>query len=252
MAPSTRLTNRSTPLPDRYIVYEADTVKKTRFFDAFDARFKDGATPLRSICNDLQGITPTAQRWLRQRNLIGQNAYRRTRKISLRLGRPFSVSQNQLEMLISPSQTLSEIRPMKLSSTTTTSHLASAVCREILLGELMEVGATSRPILVSLLVKQIAKNEWNTAKSFNLFRLIISGNMSSLLTKRISALCLQSRAITSGPQGLGMSLKIFNSETRRTVSSYISPHGSIGAEKESYNSTTTKKSYCEAEMSNEA
>ncbi|KAL2038036.1 hypothetical protein N7G274_009256 [Stereocaulon virgatum] len=102
MAPSTRLPNRSTPPPDRYIVREADTVKRTRFFDAFDARSKDES--ILSICKDLQVTTPTARRWLRQRNLIGQTAYRRTRKISLRLGRPFSVSQNQLEMLISPSQ----------------------------------------------------------------------------------------------------------------------------------------------------
>ncbi|KAL2041975.1 hypothetical protein N7G274_005163 [Stereocaulon virgatum] len=63
-------------------------------------------------------------------------------------------------MLISPSQNPVLNETMKLSSTTTTSHLASAVCREILLGELMEVGATSRAILGKKYQSSSVDNFW--------------------------------------------------------------------------------------------
>lgn len=102
MAPSTRLNDRPTPPTASKIVREATTTKKTRFFDAFDTRFQNEST--RSICRDLHVSTPIARRWLRQRRKIGQNAYRRTRNSSLRLGRPLAITEKQLQMLISPSK----------------------------------------------------------------------------------------------------------------------------------------------------
>ena len=51
MASITRLTDRSIPPPDGKIVREATTIKKTRFFDAFDIRSKNES--IRSIYKDL-------------------------------------------------------------------------------------------------------------------------------------------------------------------------------------------------------
>lgn len=102
MAPTTRQTDRSTPPPNEIIVREASTTKKTRFFDAFDARSQNEST--RSICRDLEVDPKTGRRWLQQRREIGQKAYRRTRNRSSRLGRPFSVTEKELQMLISPSK----------------------------------------------------------------------------------------------------------------------------------------------------
>lgn len=102
MAPTTRQNDRSTPPPNETIAREASTIKKTRFFDAFDARFQNEST--RSICRDLKVDPKTGRRWLQQRREIGQKAYRRTRNTSLRLGRPFSVTEKELQMLISPSK----------------------------------------------------------------------------------------------------------------------------------------------------
>jgi transposase len=79
---------------------EADTVKKSRFFEAFDARTSQS---IRSIAVQ-HGISErTATYWLNQRQNQGSPAYRRGRKLSKRLGRQPQLTDEQLQHLLSPS-----------------------------------------------------------------------------------------------------------------------------------------------------
>jgi hypothetical protein len=72
---------------------EADTIKKSRFFEALDSR--TGET-IRSIVTRY-GIPPrTANYWVQQRDIQGSPAYRRTRKLSYRLGRKSKLTDTQL------------------------------------------------------------------------------------------------------------------------------------------------------------
>ena len=102
MAPTTRFTSRETPPPKGTKGCEADTVKKSRFFNAYDERISHDS--LRSISSDF-GIThPCARKWLQQRDELGSPAYRSTRKRSKILGRQSRVSKEQCQMLVSPSR----------------------------------------------------------------------------------------------------------------------------------------------------
>ena len=102
MAPTTRSTGRETPPPKGTKGCEADTIKKSRFFNAYDERI--GYDSLRSISKDFDITHPCALKWLWQRNELGSPTYRRTRKRSLRLGRTPKVSKEQCQMLVSPSK----------------------------------------------------------------------------------------------------------------------------------------------------
>ena len=102
MAPTTRSTSRQTPPPTNSRPGDYDTVKKLRFFNAYDAR---GPTDsLRSIAREYAPSLSTAHRWLKERNQLGSPAHRRTRKLSVRLGRRPAVSKEQCETLVSPSK----------------------------------------------------------------------------------------------------------------------------------------------------
>lgn len=102
MAPSTRHTNRASTPPSRPRACESDTPKTNRFFQAYDTR--DASESITSISKDI-GIThPTGLKWLRERELLGSPAYRRTRKMSLKLGRRPKVSKEPCQMLVSPSR----------------------------------------------------------------------------------------------------------------------------------------------------
>jgi hypothetical protein len=70
-----------------------------RFFDAWDS--KEKATGVAQVCRKLDfGLAPsTARKWLRQRDIQGSPALRRTRKQSSRLGRKSKVSAADLERL---------------------------------------------------------------------------------------------------------------------------------------------------------
>jgi hypothetical protein len=82
---------------------EADTVKKTRFFEAFDSQKRGEDGSLQSLAVK-HGITKqTAYNWLRQRQIQGSPAYRRSRKLSKRLGRQPKLTDEQLRRLLSPS-----------------------------------------------------------------------------------------------------------------------------------------------------
>jgi hypothetical protein len=79
-------------------------VNKCRFFETFDARTRES----RSVATK-HGIThQTACTWLKQRRIQGSPAYRRSRKLSTRLGRQPSLTNDQIQRLLSPS-TLFEI-----------------------------------------------------------------------------------------------------------------------------------------------
>jgi hypothetical protein len=93
MAPITRSRSRQTPPPTNSRPGDYDTVKKLRFFNAYDAR---GPTDsLRSIAHDYAPSLPTAHRWLKERTQLGSPAYRRTRKLSTRLGRRPAILKEQ-------------------------------------------------------------------------------------------------------------------------------------------------------------
>ena len=79
---------------------EYNTIKKSRFFDAFDHKAKDDS--LAQICKrpDINIPPSTARTWLRKREIIGSPAYRRTRKISARLGRKYIVPTAVLDDLL--------------------------------------------------------------------------------------------------------------------------------------------------------
>jgi len=78
---------------------EYDTTKRARFFDAWDA--KEDIDGVGQICQKLNFNLPpsTARYWLRQRDIQGSPAFRRTRKQSARLGRKPKVSAADLGRL---------------------------------------------------------------------------------------------------------------------------------------------------------
>jgi phage antirepressor YoqD-like protein len=79
--------------------FEHDTIKRARVFDAFDS--KENTTSVREIARLPQiNITPsTARTWLKKREILGDQAIRRTRKTSSRLGRKPKVSASDLQYL---------------------------------------------------------------------------------------------------------------------------------------------------------
>jgi transposase len=102
MATSTRSTVRFHTPPSNSC-HEANIVRKTRFFDAFDARQPKNDS-LRSIAKAQDIPLGTAHRWLRQRSLLGSPAYRRTRRLSKSLGRKPKVTKRDCRRLVSPSR----------------------------------------------------------------------------------------------------------------------------------------------------
>jgi transposase len=72
---------------------EADTVKKSRFFKAYDSQNGESLQTLATK----YGITKrTACNWLNKRRIQGSTAYRRTRKLSKRLGRKPALTNKQI------------------------------------------------------------------------------------------------------------------------------------------------------------
>ncbi len=102
MAPNTRRTSRHTPPRGTEEAVEADTVKKTRFFHAYDKEISFKS--LRQIAREEQTDEGTARRWIKQRNNIGSLAYRHTRKMSNKLGRRLKITKKVCKILVSPSR----------------------------------------------------------------------------------------------------------------------------------------------------
>lgn len=102
MPPSTR--NKFRPSTPEYQPEpgESNTVKKTRFFEAYDGRVAGDS--LRSISTRFGVSHSTGSRWLKSRKIIGSPAYRRLRNRSNKLGKRSQVSPETCKMLISPSR----------------------------------------------------------------------------------------------------------------------------------------------------
>jgi hypothetical protein len=79
---------------------EFDTTKRARFFNAFDSKENDVGLP--KLCKTLDYNLPpsTARYWLKQRDIQGSPAIRRTRKQASRLGRKSKVSASDINKLI--------------------------------------------------------------------------------------------------------------------------------------------------------
>jgi len=102
MAPTTRRTSRITPPPTHAEAHEANTIKKTRFFTIYD---KDHTSrSLRSIAADANTTEGTGRRWLKQRGNMGSLAYRHTRPMSKKLGKPSKVTKSMCKMLVNPAK----------------------------------------------------------------------------------------------------------------------------------------------------
>ena len=100
MAPATRAIYRPSTPPVETGPGEANTIKRTKFFDAWDARPKGESQ--RSFCNRTKYHRTTIRDWLNQRGQIGDVAYRRTRQLSNRLGRPSRIQKKHVKKLLNP------------------------------------------------------------------------------------------------------------------------------------------------------
>jgi transposase len=78
---------------------ERDTIQRNRFFEAYDHR---GTTSLNSLCkrDDINIPPSTGRLWLRQREIQGSKATRRTRKQSSILGRKSKVTEAVLHTIM--------------------------------------------------------------------------------------------------------------------------------------------------------
>ena len=93
-----RIMAPSTP-PGTPASYEYDTIRRTRFFNAFDSA-KIGASVGSIARLPHVNIPPsTARRWLKQREKLGNEAFRRTRRRSSILGRRSMVSASVLDTI---------------------------------------------------------------------------------------------------------------------------------------------------------
>ncbi|KAH8749406.1 hypothetical protein F5882DRAFT_82402 [Hyaloscypha sp. PMI_1271] len=142
MSPTTRSQRLETPPPQRSRGIQANTIKKGRFFNAWDTR--DSTDTLGAICKATDTTQITARRWLKQREQIGSPALRRTRKLSNRLGRKSKVSDETYKMLVSPSRNPSAISSMRLKSNSTIYRLKHVNSRPDLSKLQREAGGSNR------------------------------------------------------------------------------------------------------------
>jgi hypothetical protein len=78
MAPITRRAAREKTPPNQRHVGEYNTIKKDRFFNAYDQEHGEKSIPTIAIKSST--TEPTVKRWLHDRRLNGHNAHRHTRK----------------------------------------------------------------------------------------------------------------------------------------------------------------------------
>lgn len=136
--------------------HEYDTVTRTHFFDAWDAR-----TPSRGVRHITHlpnvGITtPTGRSWLKLREEIGSKAYRSQRKTSSRLGRPPKVSALDLARLTdqkNPEHELhyvdqAKLLPRKPASSTLQKHTAAINARRYEKPFVSNVSEKNKPLRV--------------------------------------------------------------------------------------------------------
>ena len=75
-----------------------DTIKRTRFFEAWDTR--ELGESLRSFIQHYSIARSTANDWLNQRDELSDQAYRTTRKTSDKLGRKSRISKEQCKFIV--------------------------------------------------------------------------------------------------------------------------------------------------------
>ncbi|PMD43853.1 hypothetical protein L207DRAFT_552337 [Hyaloscypha variabilis F] len=100
MALTTRRTSRITPPPGPSSGHKADTIKKTKFFHAYDKEISFKS--LRQIVKDEFTIKSTARRWLKQRENMGTLAYRHTRGRLGKLRKPLKITKVMCKKLVDP------------------------------------------------------------------------------------------------------------------------------------------------------
>ena len=100
MALTTRRTTRITPPPGPLEGKEADIIKKTRFYDAWDKDHNEKS--MRQICREIGTSEGTGRLWKKQRETMGSLAYRSLRKRSTKLSRRSKVTKSICKMLIDP------------------------------------------------------------------------------------------------------------------------------------------------------
>ena len=85
---------------------EYDTIRRSRFFDAYDN--PQSITSFNQLCKrpDINIPPSTGRTWLKQRNIQGNAATRRTRKQSTRLGRKSKVPASVLDRVIDQDDSL--------------------------------------------------------------------------------------------------------------------------------------------------
>jgi heat shock protein HspQ len=83
-----------------------DTIRRARFFDAWDNRAEGEG--VQKICKrpDISIAPSTGRKWLKQREELGSPALRRTRKLSFRLGRKSTISEETLDDLMNENNPL--------------------------------------------------------------------------------------------------------------------------------------------------
>jgi transposase len=97
----------TTPPNQRILAREYDTITKLRFFQSFDQK---GEKSLGNVLQDIQRDTgkdihrSAAYRWLKARETHGDIALRRQRPQSTRLGQNSKLSDEQLDLVLSPTR----------------------------------------------------------------------------------------------------------------------------------------------------
>jgi hypothetical protein len=102
MVAKTCSNHHHTPPPDKFNIDTHTSRKRVRFYDAWDHR--SPTRTLRALEREFGLTHPNGQRWLDQRAYYGSPAYRRTRKLSDKLGRRPTISAEICKMLVSPSK----------------------------------------------------------------------------------------------------------------------------------------------------
>jgi predicted transcriptional regulator len=102
IAPTTRRTSRITPPPASTERLEANTIKKSRFYTAYNKEISFKS--LHTIARNKKTTESTVHRWLKQQENMGSLAYRTIRKILKKLGRHSKVTKAICQKLVDPAR----------------------------------------------------------------------------------------------------------------------------------------------------
>ena len=131
---------------------EYDTITRTRFFDAFDSREEGVGVGTITRLPEIEIPPSTGRLWLKQREQIGSQASRRTRRRSSRLGRKPIVSASILDTITNQEDPIHEksyeeqVEELELECKPRTlqHHAAQAGARRFKKGYTSEISATNK------------------------------------------------------------------------------------------------------------